>query len=212
MLAVTVVAGGYALLTSSQETAQEAATAALGSAQSDYRKAMGAAPGDAEVIEPANPETARSVREEYISRFGEIVEQHSGTAGGALAALELGNLEETLGRSDEALGTWQAAAAEVGPEAPLGALIELRVAAAHEAAERWIEAGEAFERAASIETFPLRAGARADAARCFAEAGETERALSAFSRAQADDPGTFIAKYPVLSSRLLELEAAQRLQ
>lgn len=212
VLGITVVAAGYALITSTQDSALEAATAALGSAQSGYRQAMGASPGDAEVVEPANPETARTVREEYIARFGEIAEQHAGTAGAALAALEMGDLEETLGRSDEALETWLAAVQVLGPDAPLSALIELRIAAALEAAERWTEAGEAFERVAGIETYPLRAGARADAARCFAEAGETERALSAFSLAQADDPDGLRAKYPVLSSRLLELQAAQRLQ
>jgi len=212
VLAITVAAGGYALITSNQESALEAATAALGSAQSDYRKAMGASPGDTEVIEPANPETARTVREEYVSRFAEIVEHHPGTAAAALAALEMGNLEEELGRSDEALATWLAASEQVGPQDALGALIALRVAAAHEAGERWVDAAEAFERAASVESYPLRDHARAEAARCFAQAGETERALSAFALAQADDPARFQARYPVLSSRLLELQAAQRLQ
>ena len=69
VLGITVVAGGYALITSSRETALEDASAALGRVQSDYRKAMGASPDDLVVSEPANPETAKRVRAEFVERF-----------------------------------------------------------------------------------------------------------------------------------------------
>jgi len=210
VLGITVVAGGYALITSSRETALEDASAALGRVQSDYRKAMGASPDDLVVSEPANPETAKRVRAEFVERFGEVVLAHAGTAGAALAGLEIGILDQALGRPDEALAMWLETAQQVSPDSSIGAFIELRVAAAYEAEGRWVEAGEAFERAASVDSFPMGHTARAEAARCYAEAGEVERALSAFARVQADDPDGFLPEH--LNARLLELQATQRLQ
>jgi tetratricopeptide (TPR) repeat protein len=209
-LAIVLLAAAYAMVTTTQETAREKASAALGRVQSDYRTAMGASPDDTEISEPANPETARRVREEFIERFSEVLEQYPGTVAAALAALDLGTLQEKLGRSDDAVATWLGAVERIGPDAPVGALVELRVAAAYEAEGRWLEAGEAFERAASIEDFPMRLRARAEAARCFAEAGEVDRALAAFARVEADDPNTFLPAH--LSARIRELQAAQRLQ
>ena len=208
-LAIVVLAGGYAIQRSRVESGMEEASAALGVVQSDYARAMGASADDVEIAEPANPETARRVREEYVARFAEVAEAHAGTAGGALAALELGVLEEALGRPDEALAAWQQGAAKIGPDTTLAALLELRVAAAHEAAGRWLEAGEAFERAADVESFPLRHTARAEAARCYAEASDADRALIVFARVKSEDPDGFLPEH--LEARLLELQAAQRL-
>ncbi len=210
VLAIALVAGGYSLIASSEETAREEASAALGTVQADYWKAMGASPDDVEVSDPANPETGRRVREEYIGRFGDVVTEHPGTAGAALAGLEIGLIEQALGRSDEALATWLETAKTLRPGDAIGALIELRIAAAHEADGLWVEAGEAFERAADVESFPLRHTARADAARCYAEGGEVDRALTAFDQAKAGDPDGLLPEH--LSARLLELQAAQRLQ
>ena len=209
-LGIILVAGAYALVTSSQETALEEASAALGRVQSDYRKAMGAAPDDLVVTAPANPETARRVRTEYVERFAEVVAAHPGTAGAALAGLEIGILDHDLGRPDEALAMWLETAQQVGSDSRIGALIELRIAAAYEAEGRWLEAGEAFERAANVDSFPMRHTARAEAARCYAEAGDVERALSTFERLQANDPDAFLPEH--LNARLRELQAAQRLQ
>lgn len=209
-LAIVLVAGGYALISASRESALEDASAALGSVQADFQRAMGASPDDIEVPEPANPETARRVREEYIERFQQVALDYPKTGAAALAGLQIGALEQALGRSDEALATWRATAEKVGSDDPIRALIELRVAAVYEADGRWVEAGEAFERAASVERFPLRHTARAEAARCYAEAGEVERALAAFAQVEADDPDGFRPEH--LNARLLELQAAQRLQ
>jgi tetratricopeptide (TPR) repeat protein len=208
-LAILVLAGGYALVRSNVEANLEEASAALGAVQADYRRAMGASPNDVLIAEPANADTARRVREEYVERFAEVAVAHAGTAGGALAGLEAGILEQALGKPEEALTAWQEAAAGVGQETTLGALLELRVAAAHEAAERWLEAGEAFERAASVESFPLRQTARAEAARCYAEGGDVERALAAYARVKSEDPDGFLPEH--LDARLLELQAAERL-
>ena len=192
-----------------QESRLEESSAALGIVQAEYRQAMGASLDDVVVNEPANPETARRVREEYVARFAEVASEHAGTAGAALAGLEAGLLEQALGMPDEAVATWQTAVGELEPGDTIAALLELRLAAAFEADERWIEAGEAFERAAGIESFPLRQTARAEAARCYAEAGETDRALAAYDRVKSEDPAGFLPEH--LDSQLLELQAAQRI-
>ena len=103
---------------------------------------MGAAPDDLVVTAPANPETARRVRTEYVERFAEVVAAHPGTAGAALAGLEIGILDHDLGRPDEALAMWLETAQQVGSDSRIGALIELRIGAAYAAAGRWYDALE----------------------------------------------------------------------
>jgi tetratricopeptide (TPR) repeat protein len=208
-LVILVAGGAFGILRSQQEGSLEAATAALGAAQLEYRKAMGAPTDGVDVPEPANPETAKRVREEYAARFGEIAREHPGTAGGALAAMEAGTLLEQLGSVEDALATWSESVASLASDQTIRALIELRIAGAYEAQARWIEAGEAFERAADVTGYPLRQSARADAARCYAEGGEVERALAAFARVKSEDPDVFIPEH--LNARLLELAAGQRL-
>ncbi len=208
-LAILVVAAGVALVQSRTEAGREDASAALGVVQSEYRQAMGASADDVIVPEPANPETARRVREEFVARFEEVAANHAGTAGGAIAGLEAGDLEDELGQTDEAVATWQQAAAQLGTGNPLTALLELRVAAAHEAAGRWVEAGEAFERAADVPSFPLRQTARAEAARCYAEGGDDARALTAYDRVKREDPDAFLPEH--VESRMAELRIAERL-
>ena len=207
-LAILLLAGAYSLVLSIRESRLEEASAALGLAQAEYRQAMGASIDDVVVNEPANPETARRVREEYAARFAEIAAEHAGTAGAALAGFESGLLEQALDMPEEAVATWLAAIAELDPGDTITALLELRVAAAYETDSRWIEAGEAFERAADVQSFPLRRMARAEAARCYAEAGEVERALAAYERVKSEDPVGFLPEH--LDARLLELQAAQR--
>ncbi len=208
-VAVLAVAGGIVLVRSSLEESRVEASAALGSVQRDFRRAMGSSPDDLEVSEPANPETALKVREEYLTRFREVAEAHPSVAVGGLAWLEVGLIQQALGRSQEAFATWQAAAANISSDSAVRALLELRIAAGHEAEMRWLEAGQAFERASEVNVFPLRYRALADAARCFAEAGETERALETYGRVEAAAPNVLLPDY--LSARLRELEAAKRL-
>jgi tetratricopeptide (TPR) repeat protein len=207
--AIVVLAAGYGVVTSNQEGDLEAATEALGAAQADYRRAMGASPDDVVVAEPANPETALRVREEYLARFDEVASEYPGTAGAALAGLEAGLLEQALGKDEAAVETWREAAADLGPGSTLTALIELRVAEAHENDGRWVDAGEAFERAADVESFPLRLTARAEAARCYAEGGDVDRALATYARVKSEDPEVFLPEH--LDFRLRELEALQRI-
>ena len=207
--AILAVAGTFAIVRSSQEDSRVEASAALASVQRDFRRAMGASLDTLEIIEPANPETASRVREEYVERFREVAVAHPDGAVGGLAWAEVGLLQQSLGQNAEALSTWQAAASALDPDSVIGALLELRIAAVHESELRWAEAAQAFERAAQVEQFPLRYRALADAARCFAEAGDSESALEAFRQVKTQAPDLRIPDY--LSARLRELAAARRL-
>ena len=206
---VLAVAGTFGIVRSSQEDSRVEASAALASVLRDFRRAMGASPDAVEIIEPANPVTASRVRGEYVERFREVAVAHPDGAAGGLAWVEVGRLQQSLGQTAEALSTWQAAASALDPDSVVGALLELRIAAVHESELRWAEAAQAFQRAAQVEQFPLRYRALADAARCFAEAGETESALEAFHQVEIHAPNLRIPEY--LSARLRELKAAHRL-
>ena len=208
-LAVLLMGGGFALVQSSLESGRVEASAALAQAQRDFRVAMGASPDDVQVQEPANVETGRRVRAEFLERFREVAEAHPSQAAGSLAWLEVGALQQALGQEDEALATWEGALADLASSDPITSLLALKVAAVYEDESRWKDAGEAFEKAALVERFPLRYGALADAARCYAEAGEVDRALAAFDRIELEAPEFFIPEH--VGARLREMRAARNL-
>lgn len=207
--AILVIGGAFGFLRSGMEDARIEASAELAAVERDYRSSMGAQPSDLLVREPANPETALAVRTEYVERFRAVGEANAGSAAGALAMLQAGVLQQELGSTEEALATWVEAAEDLGPMDTLTALVSLRIAGAHEDQARWVEAGEAFETAAAVTSFPLRYGALADAARCFAEAGDVERAVAAYARVEAEAPDFYLPEH--VEAQLRELKASRLL-
>lgn len=207
VLGVLVIAGGYGFYASSRDRGLDRASAELARVESDYRDAMGASPDNYEIPEPANAAAARATREQFLPQFEEVAASHAGTAVGALAALEAGNLRYALGDPDAALASWRGAA-DVTPAGEIARAVLLRrIADAEEAAGRWPEAAEAHGEAASVEAYPLRYAALADAARCYAEAGDEERALAAFDRLETEAPEARVP--PHIRARLSELRAAR---
>ncbi|MEE8581796.1 MAG: hypothetical protein V3T33_09430 [Myxococcota bacterium] len=207
-LGILILAGGYGLFASTRESAATSASEALSQAHAEFREAMGARSDELGIPEPANPATALRARNDFVERFQEVAQAHTGTAAGALAWLQVGALQEALGDSDAAIATWESALAEVDADSIPSALILVRIAAAHEDAVRWLEAGEAYERAADVESYPLRYTALADAARCFADAGEEEKALAAFERVESEASDYRISDH--IRSRLNELRARRQ--
>jgi len=207
-LAFLLVAGLAIFLIGRSEGAEETAAEALANAQNSYRTAMGAAPGDVSVPEPANPETARRIRGEYIERFRQVAEQNPGTTAGALAQLSMGGLELELGDREQAVETWRAAESALSPEDPVRAFFLRRIAGARETEAAWLEAAQAYEAAAGIEAYPLRWAALADAARCYAEAGDSAAAIAAFERLQSQAPDYRPPAY--VSARIRELEVTRQ--
>jgi tetratricopeptide (TPR) repeat protein len=126
----------------------------------------------------------------------------------ALAALEAGSIQEALNDLDAAAATFQAAADSLERDDAIRALLLSRVASAMEAKGSWLEAGQAFELASEIVSYPLRYNALADAARCYAEAGQVERALEAFARVESEAPDLAIPEH--IESQLRELRAGQQ--
>ena len=204
VLATAAAIGG----TQAWRTRQEgAASAEVASIQADYRRAMGAQAGQGEIPEPANAEAAAATRREYATRLAEAADRLAGTPAGVTARLQAGTLQAELGEAEAALATWRRAAEDAPADSVLAALAQARLAAGLETAGDPAGAAEAYLSAAEIAEFPGRLPALGDAARCFAQAGQTERALEIFTGLSEEE----VAKLPVyVTARLMELRIRTR--
>jgi tetratricopeptide (TPR) repeat protein len=206
--AILIAAALYSVWDWGRDRRELRASAAVARVQSAYLSAMGASPGSFEVVEPANPETGRQVRREFVARFLEVAEEHTGTAAAVAARMEAATLQDQAGDAEAALESWRRAASEAKAGSPLRGLALLRLARALESQSRWEEAGAAHEKAGGIERLPTRHQALGDAARCFAEAGEVDRALAIFERIETEAPNAVLPAHTRV--RLLELRAERR--
>ena len=207
--AILVLAASLGIWEWAQHRRETRASAAVARVQTAYLSAMGAAPGSFEVVEPANPETGRQIREEFITRFLEAADEHEGAAAGVSARMEAAALQDQAGHHDAALESWRRAADEARGGGALEGLALVRLGRALESRSRWEEAGAAYEKAGGNQDLPTRFQALADAARCLAEAGDVDRALEIFERIENEAPETELPAHT--RARLLELRAAQRL-
>ena len=183
------------------------ASAEVASIQADYRRAMGAQPGQGEIPEPANAEAAAATRGEYATRLFEAADRLAGTRAGLSARLQAGTLQAEVGEAEAALATWRQAAEDAPSGSALAALAQTRLAAGLEAAGDPAAAAEAYLGAGQIEEFPGRVPALGDAARCFAQAGQSERALEVFAGLSEEE----VATLPVyVTARLTELRIRAR--
>jgi len=208
LAAILLLAAALSLWNWTQDRAETSASAAVARVQAAYLSAMGAPPGSFEVVEPANPETGRQVRREFVVQFIELADEHAGTASGVSARMEAAALQEQAGDQEAALESWRRAADEAKDESALKGLALVRLARALESRSRWEEAGTAHQEAGEIEEMPTRFQALGDAARCFAEAGDVERALAIFERIETEAPDTALPEHT--KAHLLELRAASR--
>jgi len=83
-----------------------------------------------------------------------------------------------------------------------------RIAQVDEEAGRFGPAAGAYLQAAEISEYPRRYEAMAEAARCWAEAGDAAQAVALHKRVLAESQETRLP--PHAAARLRELEAAQR--
>lgn len=194
--------GGYRAYSHSRA---DRASAALAKLEDELVVAMGGKPSDLSVPEPANPETARTVRTEFTDRYIALAKDWDGTATAALALLEAGQLQERLGNRDRALELWTQAAGSAPKDSPAFGVIQSRIGHLQEDLGDLEAAARAHEAAASIAGFPLRAEALSDAARCWAQAGKPEQALAVFQRLKTEAPEFHLE--PHVEAQLLELEA-----
>lgn len=184
-----IALGGIGSLVSSRlQTGEDEASMALTAARDGYRQAMGASPGGLEVPELANPEAAREIRAESAARFQEIASEHEGTVAGTLARLEAAGLLVAQGTPEEARAELERALEGTAAGSRLNAIVLQRLGLVQEQAGRWSQAAESYASAGTIESYPLRYWALADAARCFAEAGDDSRALALLERVETESP------------------------
>lgn len=200
ILATAAAIGGYRAWQGSRE---DAASAELTAIRSEYVQAMGGEALDLEVPEPANPETARQARSDFVKRLEAFVAAHRGTASAHLAALEASRVHEELGQPVPALEVLEAAAKELSADDAMAGVVHSRIAVLHEKAGDFAAAAQAYEAAAEADRYPLRHEALAAAARAWAEAGRRDEALAAWQRLQAEAPGTQVM--PHVRARLEEM-------
>ena len=207
VVAILVAAGSYGGMRAHNTRKAESASDALDQVTTDFLTAMGADPGSLVVPELANPAAATQIRSDYAARYAAVAAEHAGTSAAALARLEEGNLTAEAGDFDRAASIWQAALAEWEGQPNLRAIFQHRIGRANESAERWLEAGEAHEAASEVDSYPLRYWAMASAARCYAQAGEQQRARDLALRVSQLAPDLEFPEY--LMSLLEELRLSQ---
>jgi len=206
--AIILVAAVWGISAQMAESKLDASAAALAQVQEEYRVAMGASPGAIEIPEPANPETARSVRADFVTRYEAVAEEHAGEKAAALALIEAAGLEIELGQPDAALARYDQILATLDENDVIRAFALVRLGGLHESQDRFAEAGDAYAAASEIAGYPLRFEALADAARVYATAGNRDAALAAFARIEAEAPDFQLAPY--LSATKSELGAARQ--
>lgn len=202
VLALAAGVGGYRAYAHSRADRASAALAAL---HSEYVVAMGGKATDTEVPEPANPETAKTVRTDFAARYEQLAKEWSGTPTGSLALLEAGELREKLGDGSKALELWLSAAQTAAADSPVLGVIQSRIGHFEEDRGDFEAAARAHEAAANVVGYPLHAEALAATARTWAEAGKPEQALAAYRQLKADAPEYQIPPY--IEARLTEIES-----
>jgi predicted negative regulator of RcsB-dependent stress response len=196
--------GGYQAWRASQESAASAEVAAI---EAEYQSAMGAKPGELEIPEPANAEAATATRREYATRLGEAADRLGGTRAAVAARLRAGQLHAEAGDSGAALDAWRAAVEAAPRGSALVALARMRLAAGLESAGDAAAAAEAYLAAGGVADFPGRVLALGDAARCFADSGQTARALEVFGGLSPEE----VEELPAyVAARLGELRIRER--
>lgn len=202
---VLVVAASIGGVRAWRDSTAEQASAAIAALHSEYVVAMGGEATDLDAPEPANPETGRRVRTEYVERFASSAREYAGTPAQALAALEASTIYESLGAPDQAREIVQQAVDGLPADSPVRAVAQRRIAALREGTGDYAGAAQAHLAAADTPGYPLRLDALGDAARCQAEAGNTSEALALFARIQSEAPEHRLS--PPLQARLSELQA-----
>lgn len=185
VLAAAGAFGGWRAWSAGRE---DRASLAAAEVERDYLKAMGAAPGSVEIVEPANPETGKNVRREYSEKFLAVAAEHPRSRAAWSARIAAGDLLLAAGEIERAIEVWNEAVATLDRADAGRGLALQRIASAHENAGRWKDAGEAYAAAGEVPGFPLRTYTLAQAARSFVEAGDTERAI-AIARTLELQPG-----------------------
>jgi tetratricopeptide (TPR) repeat protein len=208
-IGVVLVAGGtWEFLRSRADRREAEASDALDRIQGEFMMAMGAEPGAIEPPELANPETAKRIREEYVEKYRAVAQAHPGTLPAALAWLEVADLFEAQGDREASLESLQKSLAELPANPRLAGLVHQRIAQNYEDRGMLAEAAAEHALAGEMAGFPLRYFALADAARCYAQAGQPAQARELLERIESEAKDSYQLP-PELRSLLRELRVSQ---
>jgi tetratricopeptide (TPR) repeat protein len=206
--AVLASGGAWEFLRSRAEQREALASNAFDLTQAAYLSAMGAEPGAIDVPELANPSAAAQIRAEYVEKYRGVAQAHPGTLSAALAWMEAADLLTAQEDVDASLESLQKGLAEQPGNPRIAGLIHQRIAQLYEDRGQIAEAAAEHLAAGEVPGFPLRAAALADAARCYAQAGQPERARELLERLESEaKDGPPLP--PELRSLLRELRASQ---
>jgi len=206
--AVLASGGAWEFLRSRAEQRETTASNAFDQTQTAYFAALGAEPGAIDLPELANPEAGKRIREEFVEKYRGVAQEHSGTLPAALAWLEVADLLQTQGDLDGSLESLRKGLAEQPGNPRLEGLVQQRIAQLYEDRGQLAEAAAAHEAAGSLPEFPLRYFALADAARCYAQAGQPDRALALLERIE-NEAKESVPLPAELRGLLRELRASQ---
>jgi len=198
--------GAWEFARSRVERREVEASNAFDETQTAYLVAMGAEPGAIDVPALANPEAAKRIRAEYAEKYRSLAQAHPGTLPAALAWLEVADLLEADRDADAILESLQKSLAEQPGNPRLMGLVHQRIAQLYEDRGQMAEAAAEHEAAGALPDFPLRYFALADAARCYAQAGDRARALALLERVESEAKEGFSLPAP-LRGLLRELRA-----
>ncbi|MFQ5513457.1 MAG: hypothetical protein ACE5FG_03395 [Myxococcota bacterium] len=198
-----IVAGAYEY----RQRTEDAAQVALAQVENRFVRAMG---GDVQatlISEPANPELARTAREEALAEYDEVAIEHGGTRAADLARLRAAEMEVGLGHWNEGQRRLAELAAELDAEDPLRAVALRLRGYVLEQQGRFADAGEAYAEAAAVRSYPARGSLWMTAGEAYARAGQGDLALDAFQEALAADPE--LAEQAGVVDRLSELSVSR---
>ncbi len=167
---------------------EQAGSEQVASVYGDYLLAMGAGLGDLDVVDPANPEIGRRVRQEYADKLLAAADEHGGTRAAVGGRIQAGVLQAETGDLDAAVESWRAAAEAAPSGTTLESLARLRLAGGLEQQDDFAGAAAAYAEAGANADFPARYLALASAARCFLRLGDEDQALAIAEQLDAADP------------------------
>jgi tetratricopeptide (TPR) repeat protein len=208
--AILLVTAIYGFAVSGFDGSRDKASTEIAALKNEFRIAMGGSySGSMQIPEPANPETARATRQEYIERFQQLAEAHEGTEMGAQALFQIANLRSGLDDTAGAIESYQQALAPYSDDEAMRGIILERIALLHESSGNLEAATQAHLGASEIPSYPLRYFALLNAARTQAEAGLDELAVANFDRVTQESPDLLIPEHT--QAMLLELKAERAL-
>jgi tetratricopeptide (TPR) repeat protein len=176
LVAVLLVAGGVSLAKVNNRDKQDAAFAAVGAVDSEFKAESNLINELGESAQLANPESLKELRDTYAEKYEAAAAEHPNTTAGAMALFQAGVLKSQSDDEEAAVEKWEAALEEASGNAKLEALFGTRLASSYETLDRWEDAAKLYENLASEDSVYGEKRALADAARCYQHAGDEENA------------------------------------